>query len=121
MPSGEISRLLEEHRRGDPDAIKRLMPLVYDELRKIAAYYLRRERADHTLQPTALVHEAYVRLADREGAQFESRTHLIALAAQVMRHILVDHARARRTDKRGGEQPKIVLDEALGVLDERGT
>ena len=116
---GEISLLLEEHGNGNPDAIKKLMPLLYDELRKLAAYYLRAERPDHTLQPTALVHEAYLKLVDQGSAQWRNRAHFFALAAQVMRHILVDHARARRTSKRGGTRPAVPLDEAVNILSER--
>jgi RNA polymerase sigma factor (TIGR02999 family) len=114
MPSDEpgVTQLLEAHRRGDPDALERLMPLLYGELRRLAAYYLRAERPDHTLQPTALVHEAYLRLADRRELHWRDRAHFFALAAQVMRHILVDHARARRTGKRGKAQTAVPLDEA---------
>jgi RNA polymerase sigma factor (sigma-70 family) len=126
---GEVSRLLDEHRRGSRSAVERLMPLVYDELRRIAAWHLRAERPDHTLQPTALVHEAFMRLADRATTPWESRereevadrattpwesrAHFFALAAQVMRHVLIDHARARDTGKRGGRARRIALDDAL--------
>jgi RNA polymerase sigma-70 factor, ECF subfamily len=109
---GDISQLLEEHAKGNPDALKRLMPLVYDELRKIAAHHLRAERSDHTLQPTALVHEAYLKLVGQRNAQWQNRAHFFALAAQIMRHILVDHARARHTNKRGGDYEKVAFDEA---------
>jgi RNA polymerase sigma-70 factor, ECF subfamily len=87
-------------RGGDRHAAERLMPLVYDELRRLAAAYLRRERAGHTLQPTALVHEAYLRLVDQTRARFEDRDHFTAIAAKVMRRILVDHARAKAAAKR---------------------
>jgi RNA polymerase sigma factor (TIGR02999 family) len=117
----DVSRLIEAHRGGNPAAIDELVPLLYDELRRIAAYYLRAERPDHTLQPTALVNEAYLRLVGREELRWESRAHLIAIAAKVMRHVLVDHARARRTEKRAGVLALAALDEALDVLDERGT
>ena len=88
------------------------MPVVYAELRKIADAYLRRERNAHTLQPTALVHEAWLRLVKQDGGQFSHRTQFFALAAQVMRRILVDHARAANADKRGGGAPTLALDES---------
>ena len=90
---GEVTRLLIAMREGQADAEGRLLPLVYDELRRLAASYLRRERSDHTLQATALVHEAYIRLSDQKGT-FQNRSHFFGVAAQAMRRILVDHARA---------------------------
>jgi RNA polymerase sigma-70 factor (ECF subfamily) len=90
-----------------------LLPLVYDELRRIAGAYLKNERVGHTLQPTALVHEAYVRLAQLERMQIESRAHLLSLGARQMRRILVDHARARDADKRGGALVRIELEDAI--------
>jgi RNA polymerase sigma factor (TIGR02999 family) len=118
MPPNEpgVTQLLEAHRRGDPDALERLMPLLYGELRRLAAYYLRAERPDHTLQPTALVHEAYLRLAEQREMHWRDRAHFFALAAQVMRHILVDHARARRTSKRGKAQVAVPLDDAADEM-----
>ena len=111
--SQEVSLLLEQHRQGQPEAFKRLLSLVYDELRKLAAYQLRAERADHTLQPTALVHEAYLRIAAKgEQLQWRNKAHFFALAAQVMRHVLVDYARSHRAEKRGGGQPRVPLEEA---------
>jgi RNA polymerase sigma factor (TIGR02999 family) len=115
----EVSRLLAEYRQGDREALERLMPLVYGELRRIAAYHLRDERSAHTLQPTALVHEAYMRLAMRSEIYVRDRAHFVALAAQVMRHILVDHARARHRGKRGGGRTMVALDEALVVAEQR--
>jgi RNA polymerase sigma factor (TIGR02999 family) len=115
----EVSRLLAEYRRGNREALERLMPLVYGELRRIAAYHLRDERSGHTLQPTALVHEACMRLAIRSELYVRDRAHFLALAAQVMRHILVDYARARRRGKRGGGRTMVALDEALAVHEER--
>ena len=112
MQSTEATRLLLDYRNGDGEALDRLLPLVYDELRKIAAGYLRRERGDHTLQPTALVHEAYVRLIDQR-VQWESRAHFLGVAAQLMRRILVDYARGRNAEKRGGGFGLIALDEAM--------
>jgi RNA polymerase sigma-70 factor (ECF subfamily) len=95
------------------------MPLVYAELRRTAARYLRRERSGHTLQPTALVHEAYVRLIDQRDVQWQNRAHFLGFAAQVMRHILVDHARAHSAGKRGGGAARVTLSEALVVPEER--
>lgn len=106
----EVTGLLRAWSEGDPGALDRLMPLVYDELRKIAESYLRRERHDHTLQPTALLHEAYLRLVD-QSVQAENRHHFYGIAAQVMRRILVDHARADHAAKRGGGGARISLDE----------
>jgi RNA polymerase sigma-70 factor (ECF subfamily) len=108
---GEITRLLSSMRGGDRDAEARLMKLVYRELRKRAAWYMRRERPDHTLQPTALVHEAYLRLAQKESIDWQSRAHFYALASGEMRRILVDHARNRAAAKRGGPLGKISLDD----------
>jgi RNA polymerase sigma factor (TIGR02999 family) len=97
-----VSRLLEESAAGSHRALEDLMPLVYRELRLIARRYLRAERRDHTLQPTALVHEAFLRLVGHERAVWKGRGHFLAVAAQAMRRILVDHARRHRADKRGG-------------------
>lgn len=108
-----VTVLLSQLSAGDRDAQARLIPQVYEELRRLAAAYMRRERPDHTLQPTALVHEAYAHLVEHPNAQWQNRAHFLATAAQVMRHILVDHARARRADKRGGVQHQVTLDEAL--------
>jgi RNA polymerase sigma factor (TIGR02999 family) len=115
----EVSRLLAEYREGNREALEQLMPLVYGELRRLAAYHLRVERSDHTLQPTALVHEAYMRLVIRSELYVRDRAHFIALAAQVMRHVLVDYARARRRGKRGGGKTMVALDDALDVQEER--
>ena len=109
----EITRLLVEHRNGDRDALDRLLPLVYDELRKIAARYLRSERQDHTLQPTALVHEAYMRLADQRNVDWRNRAQFLGIAAQIMRRMLVDHARGHNAGKRGSGATKLSIDEAL--------
>ena len=108
-----VSALLTQISAGDRDAEARLIPQVYNELRRVAAAYMRRERNDHTLQPTALVHEAYAQLVDHPNPHWHNRAHFLATAAQVMRHILVDHARAKRAGKRGGVQQQITLDEAL--------
>ena len=104
--------MLHEWSDGDGDAPARLMPLVYTELRRLADSYLRRERPDHTLQPTALVHEAYLRLVDTTHVTWQNRAHFFAVAAQVMRHILVDHARRHRAQKRGAGH-KLALNDAM--------
>jgi RNA polymerase sigma factor (TIGR02999 family) len=108
---GAVTHLLLQARAGDQDAFNRLIPLVYDELRSMAARMLRSERSAHTLQPTALVHEAYLRLIDQR-AGWHDRTHFFAIAARTMRRILVDYARAHRSHKRGGAVPRVSLDEA---------
>lgn len=117
----QVTTLLGEVSRGDRSAWERLLPLVYDELRKIAGGAMRRERSAHTLQPTALVHEAYLRLAGQEEADFRSRLQFFAAAAEVMRRILVDHARARLAQKRGGGAARTELDEALVYFESRST
>src|SRR4051794_1732260 len=102
VDSEDVTALLAAWRDGDAEALDRLIPLVYGELRRLAARFLEGERRDHTLQPTALVHEAYLRLAGGAVPCWQDRVHFFAVAAQVMRRLLVDHARAHRTDKRGG-------------------
>src|SRR6185436_11978363 len=109
----EISLLLDQYRDGQAEAFGKLMAAVYDDLRRLAAWQLQTERPDHTLQPTALVHEAYLKLAGQNPVEWHNKAHFFALAAQVMRHILVDHARTRQRDKRGGGQASVPLDEAL--------
>jgi len=109
---GEVTRLLRKIRKGDKDAEARLIPLVYEELRKIARAYMRRESPDHTLQPTALVHEAYLRLAGQR-VEWRNRTQFFAVAAQLMRRILVDHARSYLTEKRHGARQAMPLEDAL--------
>src|SRR5215467_2291568 len=118
-PSGEITRLLGEVSAGNKDAEAQLLTLVYDELRRIAASYLRKERPDHTLQPTALVHEAYLRLIEQKEQNWESRTHFLGIAAHLMREILVDHARKRCAAKRGGREKPVPLDELLAASAQR--
>lgn len=112
---GEVTQLLIEIRAGKRDAEAKLIPLVYRELRRLAASYLRGERADHTLQPTALVHEAYLRLTKLHEVDWQSRSHFFATAATVMRRILVDHARAQNANKREGCRDAVSLEEALVV------
>jgi RNA polymerase sigma-70 factor, ECF subfamily len=119
--SGErtVTRLLREFAGGDKAAFDRLVPLVYEELRRIAEGRLRRERSGHTLQPTALVHEVYARMVAREQPDYRSRSHFLAIAAQVMRKILIDHARMRNAAKRDGGRDKLSLDEARDACVER--
>ena len=115
----QITRLLVEWKGGDRAALDVLMPLVYQELHKLAGRYLGRERTGHTLQTTALVHEAYLRLVDQKDAQWQNRSHFFAMAATQMRRVLVDYARSRHMAKRGGGAQQVELDEALVVSDER--
>jgi RNA polymerase sigma-70 factor, ECF subfamily len=107
---GEVTRLLNDLRSGKREAEAELIPIVYKELRRLAAHYLRAERPDHTLQPTALVHEAYLRLTKIREVDWQSRSHFFATAASVMRRILVDHARQRRANKREGFRDAIGLE-----------
>jgi RNA polymerase sigma factor (TIGR02999 family) len=107
----EITDLLARWRSGDQRALEALLPMVYDELRRLARHYLRKEPANHTLQSTALVHEAYVRLAGNATPDWQSRTHFFGIAARLMRQILVDHARGRRSEKRGGDVLTLTVDE----------
>jgi RNA polymerase sigma factor (TIGR02999 family) len=109
---GDITQLLKEWSTGDSNASEKLMLLVYEELRGLARNYLARERGDHTLQATALVHEAYLRLADQTGLTWKDRAHFYGIAAHLMRRILVDHARVHNAAKRGGLQQKLTLEEA---------
>jgi len=111
----ELSQLLRDWSNGDQAALDNVMPVVYQELRRLARHYMRRERADHTLQTTALVNEAYLRLADYKKMRWQSRTHFFAVSAQVMRRILVEHARSRNFAKRGGGAQKVELDETAFV------
>jgi len=109
-PRGEVTALLKDWSGGDREALERLMPLVYGELRRVAASYLRSERPDHTLQPTALVHEAYFRLVDQKEVVWQNRAHFFGIAAQIMRRILVDHARKRQAAKRDAAGLKVVAE-----------
>ena len=107
----EVTQILRDWQSGDKSAAERLFPLVYDELKRQARKYLRRERVNHTLQPTALVHEAYLRLIDQTGLTAETRTHFFAVAARLMRQILVDHARTRNAEKRGGAAERFSIED----------
>ena len=115
----EVSRLLADCGDGDQAAFNQLLPLVYDELHRLASSYMSRERPDHTLQTTALVNEAYLRLADQRDPRWQNRVHFFAVASKVMRQILIDHARRRTRAKRGGNQTRLSLDEAAILSDER--
>jgi len=115
----EVTTVLDQVRAGDPGARERLVGLVYDELRRIAAGLMTHERDDHTLQPTALVHEAWIKLARQEDAHVADRAHFLALAATAMRRILVNHAEARRAHKRGGGGERVTLFEGASVFEER--
>lgn len=115
----EVTRLLQQWRTGDAAALEALTPLVYGELRRLAERQMRCERPDHTLQATALVHEAYLRLAGPASPDWQDRAHFFAVAARLMRRILVDHARARRFAKRGGGAVRVSLDEAAALWEER--
>jgi RNA polymerase sigma-70 factor (ECF subfamily) len=114
-----ITQLLIELTNGKRTAVDDLLPLIYGELRSLAANYLRRERSDHTLQPTALVHEAYLRLVDQTQVNWQNRAHFFGMAAQMMRRILVDHARAHKAGKRGSDYQKVSLDENIDKSVER--
>jgi len=118
-PPENVTELLMAPRAGADRAFERLVPLVYDELRRQAARHLRRERGNHTLQPTALVHEAYLKLADQRDVEWRNRAHFFAIAARIMRRILVDHARGRHRDKRGGGSVPVVFEDALAIADAR--
>ena len=112
---GEVSELLVRFRKGDRDAEAQLIPLVYSELRRLATRYLNRERGDHTLQPTALVHEAFLRLASEKQPDWQDRAHFFGVAARLMRQVLVDHARRRQSLKRGGDCERSMMTEELLV------
>lgn len=115
----DVTLLLKQLSAGDHDAVDQLVPVLYNELRKLAAYYLRQERSNHTLQATALVHEAYLRLIDQRAVEWQNRSHFFAVAAQVMRRILLDYARSHQAVKRGGPSPKISLDDAMVYCEEQ--
>src|SRR5215472_6958455 len=114
----DVTLLLKRLSDGDQNALTELIPIVYDELHRLAAFHLQRERADHTLQTTGLVHEAYLRLVDQKEAQWKNRGHFFAVAAQAMRRVLVDYARRHQAVKRGSSIPKISLNEAIAVSSE---
>jgi RNA polymerase sigma-70 factor (ECF subfamily) len=117
--SADVTALLAQLSKGDKSVVPRLMPLVYDELRQLAGGYMRQERGDHTLQPTALVHEAYLKLVAQRELNWKNRAHFFAVAAQLMRRILIDHARTRIRAKRGGGQTKLSFDDLPVMLADR--
>jgi RNA polymerase sigma factor (TIGR02999 family) len=117
--SEHATRLLKRMGSGDASAADELLPLVYEELHRLAATMMREQRSDHTLQPTALLHEAYLKLFDKEAqSSFESREHFLAVAAKAMRNVLVDHARRRAAEKRGGARERVTVSAVEGVLDD---
>jgi len=115
--TGQITQMLRQWSAGNREILDDLMPLVYDELHRQAARFLSRERPDHTLQTTALIHEAYLKLVNQREVDWESRTHFFAIAAQLMRRILVDYARSKQRDKRGGDAVKLTLEDAALIID----
>jgi RNA polymerase sigma factor (TIGR02999 family) len=117
--ASDVTQILEAWSEGDQSAPERLMPLVYQELRRLAGDYLRRERPDHTLQATALVHEAYLKLVDQNRVDWKNRAHFCGVAAQLMRRVLMEHARAHNAEKRGGKLEKLYLDETRELSHER--
>lgn len=119
LPPREISQLLDEWGKGNQEALDRLYPLVYDELRRMAHRYMSRERKGHTLQTTALIHEAYLRLVEQRHVHWANRAHFFGISAQIMRRILIDHARQYEYAKRGGRAQRISLDETAVVAKER--
>jgi RNA polymerase sigma factor (TIGR02999 family) len=119
-PAPDVTQLLMNWSHGDRAALEQLMPLVYGELRRLASAYLRRERSNHTLQSTALVHEAFLRLVSQQGVEWRNRAHFFGIAAQMIRRILVDHARAHHAEKRGAGVVKLEIDEALAVTPDSG-
>jgi len=115
VPAPDVTQLLAQWSGGDQAALDRLMPLVYGELRRLASAYLRRERSNHTLQSTALVHEAFMRMVHQHDVQWKNRAHFFAIAAQMIRRILVDYARSQHAEKRGSGAVKLALDDAMAV------
>jgi len=121
MSTQGVTELIIELSNGKRDAVDRLLPLIYDELKRVAANYLRRERSDHTLQPTALVNEAYMKMIDITQVSWQNKAHFIGVAANQMRRILVDHARNHNAQKRGGEFQILTLNEEIDRSDEEST
>ena len=120
-PPPQVTQLLIDWSNGDEHALQQLIPLVHEELRRVARRHMAHERAEHTLQATALVNEAYMRLVDIRQVRWQNRAHFFAMSARLMRRILVDFARSRSYQKRGGAAPKVTLDEALVVSPEPGS
>lgn len=120
-PQHDVTQILRDWNEGDADAPERLMPLVYDEMRRLARTFLSRERNSHTLQPTALVNEAYLRLVDQTRVNWQNRAHFYGIASRMMRRVLIDHARAHATEKRGGGTIRLSIDDVQVSLEERAT
>jgi RNA polymerase sigma factor (TIGR02999 family) len=118
-PGSEVTQLLMAHRQGDPEAFDRLLPLVYDDLRRIASRHLRRNRPSNTLDTTSLVHEYYLKVADRPGADWQDRGHFLAIAARAMRQVIIGYARKRGAAKRGGAEQRVTLDERRIAVEEQ--
>jgi len=116
LRKSQTTRILRELTSGNQDALRQLMPIVYKELRRLARHYLRNERPDHTLQATALVHEAFLRLIDQKSIQCQDRAHFIGISAHLMREILINHAIASKRRKRGGGEYKVSVDETMGLV-----
>ncbi len=114
----DLTQMLIQLSEGKAQVVDDILPLIYDELRRLAGNYLRRERSDHTLQPTALVHEAYLKLIDQTQVKWQNRAHFFGIAANIMRRILVDYARQHRADKRGGAAEKLPLEEEILIVSE---
>ena len=115
----DVTRLLEAWSDGNQEALDELMPLIYEELRRMAKQYMNSQPSGHTLQTTALIHEAYLKLSDQKDKKWQNRAHFFAVAAQAMRHILVDHARSHQTQKRGGETQIVSLEDVAIISNER--
>ncbi len=113
--TSDVTKLLLDWNSGDKNALEKLLPMIYQELHLLASRYLRRERANHTIQTTALVHEAYLRLIDQNQVEWKNRAHFFAIAAQMMRRILINYARDQHAAKRGGHTIKVALDEAIAL------
>src|SRR5690349_23277234 len=112
---GELTRLLGDWSNGDPNALEKLTPLVYAELRKLARFHMAKEAPGHTLQPTGLINEAYMKLVELRQAEWKDRKHFFAAASQIMRHLLVDHARKKRSTKRGRDAKRVPFEEAIAI------
>lgn len=117
----DVTEMLARLSEGDKEVVNRIFPLVYDELKKLAGNYLRKERSHHTLQPTALVHEAYLRLVDNTRISWQNRAHFLGMGATLMRQILIDHARKHRAEKRGGKDENLQLDETFAIVGENNS
>ena len=120
-PRSNLTLLLKQYAEGEPGAMEKIAPEVYAELRKVAKNYMRRERPSHTLQPTALVNEAFLKIFNGKEVQWESRAHFFAVAAQIMRHILMDHAKGKKRVKRGGGAVRVTFDEKIHFSEKAGT